>query len=101
MDQSRRDMFRQLTQNKPAQWLKNWLLEKAEEVTSLADQFEPSAEAAGRALGRQHRRKNTLSWETLLAEIPDGKADTHATNPTETEVPARSQPTTSEAFPHE
>jgi hypothetical protein len=102
MDQSRRDMFKQLTQNKPVQLLKNWLLEKAEEITSLPDQFEPTAEAAGRALGRQHRRsKNALSWEALLAEIPDGKADTHGTNQNATQASAAPQPTTTETFPHE
>ena len=101
MDQSRRDMFKQLAQNKPVQFLKNWLLEKAEEITSLPDQFEPTAEAAGRALGRQHRRKNALSWETLLAQIPDGKADTHAANHAATEAPAAPQPLTTETFPNE
>lgn len=101
MDQSRRDMFKQLTRNKPMQLLKNWLLEKADEMTSLADQFEPTAEAAGRALGRQHRRKNTLSWETLLAEIPDGKADAHRADQDATDAPAHAQPITPETFPHE
>ena len=101
MNQSRRDLFKQLTRNKPVRLLKNWLLEKADEVTSLADQFEPSAEAAGRALGRQHRRKNTLSWETLLAEIPDGKADTHRAEENATDGSAQSQPPTTETFPHE
>jgi hypothetical protein len=94
-------MFKQLTQNKPAQFLKNWLLDKAEEIASLPDQFQPTAEAAGRALGRQHRRKNTLSWETLLAKIPDGKADAHATDHNTTQAPATSQPTITETFPHE
>ena len=102
MDQSRRDMFKQLTQNKPVQLLKSWLLEKAEEMTSLADQFEPTAEAAGRALGRQHRQhKNALSWETLLAEIPDGKADAHAPQQDETQAPLDPQSSSPRTFPHE
>lgn len=101
MDQSRRELFKQLTRNKPAVWLKNWLLDKAEEMTSLAEQFEPTAEAAGRALGRQHRRKNALSWETLLAEIPDGKAETHATDPGTAQTPSAPPSATIETFPHE
>lgn len=101
MDQSRRDMFKQLVQNKPAQFIKNWLLEKAEEIASLPDEFEPTAEAAGRALGRQHRRKNTLSWETLLAKIPDGKADANMTDQNATQASGATQPITTETFPHE
>jgi len=57
MNESRRDMFRQLAQTEPVRMLGKWIWGKFETAIKAGEQFTSTPESAGLSLAKMPRRK--------------------------------------------